>query len=375
MIHSLPCRVRGPRSENRTIARARAAASTARPPSSPPISRVLNGNAAAASAARISRAPGSTAEPGLALCCGDTTGKRLPGEPAGVIGPGSSNSEAAGSAAERRVGRRPAGSVAPRPAPDADVGAGEAGSAADGFAVIVMAAPAAGGAVASLALAVAVRTACIPAAVLPGTAIVASSSSEAPSPIPPAVQVRPLAEGHTVNEGVTSSLPALPLTVTVTPPAAPPAGHTRIASPAFPPGCTPCSAVIARTCRQSWTEGLLPAEVGLGEGLGEREAVVLGEGEGEAEALLLGLAEALLVGLADALLLGVAVALGEGEAGALLLGVADALLVGSGVAVALLTASAAAVVMAVPLARAELPVLAMPALGGESQAASRTTAD
>ena len=132
---------------------------------------------------------------------------------------------------------------------------------------------------------------------------------------------------------------------------------------------------MARTCRQSWTEGLLPAGGGLGEGLAEREAVALGEGEGEAEALLLGLAEALLVGLADALLLGVAVALGEGEAGALLLGVADALLMGSGVAVALLTASAAAVVMAVPLARAELPVLAMPALGGESQAASRTTVD
>jgi hypothetical protein len=130
---------------------------------------------------------------------------------------------------------------------------------------------------------------------------------------------------------------------------------------------------MARTCRQSWTEGLLPAGVGLGEGLAEREAVVLGEGE--AEALLLGLAEALVVGLAGALPLGVAVALGEGEAGALLLGVADALLVGSGVAVALLAASAAAVVMAVPLARADLPVLAMLALAGESQAASRTTAD
>jgi hypothetical protein len=132
---------------------------------------------------------------------------------------------------------------------------------------------------------------------------------------------------------------------------------------------------MARTCRQSWTEGLLPAEVGLGEGLAGREAVVLGEGEGEAEALLLGLAEALLVGLAGALALGVAVALGEGEAGALLPGVADALLVGSGVAVALLAAPAAAVVMAVPLAGAELPVLAVLALAGESQAASRTTVD
>jgi hypothetical protein len=95
--------------------------------------------------------------------------------------------------------------------------------------VIVIAAPAAGGAVASLALAVAVRTASFPAAVLPGTAIVASSSSEDPPPIPPAAQLRPLAEGHTVNEGVRSSLPTFPLMVTVTPPAAPPAGHTQIA--------------------------------------------------------------------------------------------------------------------------------------------------
>jgi hypothetical protein len=132
---------------------------------------------------------------------------------------------------------------------------------------------------------------------------------------------------------------------------------------------------MARTCRQSWAEGLLPAGDGLGDGLAEREAVALGEGEGEAEALLLGLAEALLVGLAGALPLGVAVALGDGEAGALLLGVADALLVGSGVAVALLAASAAAVVISVPLARADLPVLAMLALAGKSQAASRTTAD
>jgi hypothetical protein len=124
---------------------------------------------------------------------------------------------------------------------------------------------------------------------------------------------------------------------------------------------------MARTCRQSWTEGLLPAGGGLGEGLAEREAVALGEGEGEAEALLLG--------LGGALVLGVAVALGEGEAGALLLGVADALLVGSGVAVALLAAPAVSVVMAVALAGAESPRSAILALSGESQAASRTTAD
>jgi hypothetical protein len=127
---------------------------------------------------------------------------------------------------------------------------------------------------------------------------------------------------------------------------------------------------MARTCRQSWAEGLLPAGVGLGEGLAEREAAALGEGEGEGE----GEAGALPVGLADALALGVAVALGGGEAGALLLGVADALLVGSGVALALLAAPAVAVAMTVALAGAEWPVLAMLAAAGESLAASRTTA-
>ena len=59
---SLPCCGRGLRSENRTIAMARAAASTASPTSSPPISRVLNGKVAAASVTRTLRALGSTAE-------------------------------------------------------------------------------------------------------------------------------------------------------------------------------------------------------------------------------------------------------------------------------------------------------------------------
>lgn len=103
------------------------------------------------------------------------------------------------------------------------------GCVADGSAVMVMAAPAAGGVAASLAVAVAVRTACSPAEVRPGTAIVAASSSEVPPPILPAVQVRPVAAGHTVNAGVTFLPPTSPLTVTVTPPAAPPDGHTQIA--------------------------------------------------------------------------------------------------------------------------------------------------
>jgi hypothetical protein len=62
-----------------------------------------------------------------------------------------------------------------------------------------------------------------------GTAIVAWSSSEVPLAIPPTLQVRPLAVGHTVNLGATALLATLPLTVTVTPLAAPPAGQTQIA--------------------------------------------------------------------------------------------------------------------------------------------------
>jgi hypothetical protein len=109
------------------------------------------------------------------------------------------------------------------------VGDGEGECVAFGFAVILMPAPAAGGAAASLDLAVPVRTACWPAAVPLGTAIVAWSSSEVPLAIPPTLQVRPLAVGHTVNLGVTALLATLPVMVTVTPLAAPPAGQTQIA--------------------------------------------------------------------------------------------------------------------------------------------------
>jgi hypothetical protein len=98
-----------------------------------------------------------------------------------------------------------------------------------GFAVILMAASAAGGAVASLALAVAVRVMSLPAAMPLGTAAIAWSSSEAPLAIPPTWQVRPLAVGQTVNLGVTTLLAALLVMVTLTPLAAPPAGHTQIA--------------------------------------------------------------------------------------------------------------------------------------------------
>ena len=109
------------------------------------------------------------------------------------------------------------------------VGDGEDECLDDGFAVILIAASAAGGGVALLALAVAVRLISVPAAVPLGTAAVAWSSSEVPLAIPPTLQLRPLAVGQTVNFGVTSLLAALLLMVTVMPLAAPAAGQTQIA--------------------------------------------------------------------------------------------------------------------------------------------------
>jgi hypothetical protein len=166
-------------------------------------------------------------------------GKRPPGEPADVVGAGSCGSEAPEVTPRGTVGRIPAGSVAPRPEPvgvvpvelEVGVGFGDGDGECfdDGFAVILMAPAAAGGAVAPLALAVAVRVMFLPAAVLLGTAAVAWSSSEVPLAIPPTLQVRPLAVGQTVNLGVTSLLPALLLMVTLTPLAAPPAGQTQMA--------------------------------------------------------------------------------------------------------------------------------------------------
>lgn len=133
------------------------------------------------------------------------------------------------------------------------------------------------------------------------------------------------------------------------------------------------------TFRQSWTEGLVPVGLGLGEGLPEGlpDPVELGEGEAEAvlEGVELGLDEALLLGLDDALLvaLGVVVALlvdlGVLEAFGVLLGVE------------LLVAFAVAVVVAVALAVAEELVLAegdgellgWVVLEDERKTASRTT--
>ncbi len=160
---------------------------------------------------------------------GETVGKRPPGE---LCGLGSTGSVACGSAAPGTVGRMPAGRVAPTPTGVGVVladGVGEADCDAVGLAVMVIAADADGGAVALLDFAVADSVACLPAAVPDGTDTLACSSSELPLAIPPTVQVRPLADGQTVNLGVTDLPATLALTVTLTPLAAPPAGQTQIA--------------------------------------------------------------------------------------------------------------------------------------------------
>ena len=160
-------------------------------------------------------------------------GEEAAGEPADVVGPGSSPSVGSSVVVSGTVGRVPAGRVAPSPESvelEVGVGVGDGDDERfEGLAVILIASSAAGGAVASLALAVAVRVMSAPVAALLGTAAVAWSSSEVPLAIPPTVQVRPLAVGHTVNLGVTFLLAALPLMVTDTPLDAPPADQTQIA--------------------------------------------------------------------------------------------------------------------------------------------------
>lgn len=211
------------------MAMAIAAASTASPTISLPIRRVPNGNVAAASATRTSRALGKVAEYGLglALAAGETVGNSPPGELSGL---GSSGSVPCGSVLPGMVGRIPAGRVAPTPAGVVDgVGVGVGELDADGLAVMVTAPDAGAGAVASLDLPVADSVACLPAVVPDGTFTLACSSSEVPLDMPPTVQVRPLADGQTVNVGVTELLATLPLIVTLTPLAAPPDGQTQIA--------------------------------------------------------------------------------------------------------------------------------------------------
>ena len=156
-------------------------------------------------------------------------GNRPPGELSGL---GSSGSVPWVSVLPGTVGRIPAGRVAPTPGgvvPVVGVGVGVGEDDADGLAVMVTAPDAGGGAEASLDLAVADSVACLPAAVPDGTFTFACSSSELPLAIPPTVQVRPLADGHTENVGVAELLATLPLIVTLIPLAAPPDGQTQIA--------------------------------------------------------------------------------------------------------------------------------------------------
>jgi hypothetical protein len=156
-------------------------------------------------------------------------GNRPPGELSGL---GSSGRVPWASVLPGTVGRIPDGRVAPTPLgmvvmDGLGVGVGEDDAA--GLAVMVTAPDAGAGAVASLDLAVADSVACLPAAVPDGTFTFACSSSELPLLMPPTVQVRPLADGHTVKVGVAELLATLPLIVTLIPLAAPPDGQTQIA--------------------------------------------------------------------------------------------------------------------------------------------------
>ena len=130
----------------------------------------------------------------------------------------------------------PAGNVAPRPLVLSDgtgvvgVGVGDGEAEGLGFEVMLTTPDADGGALASLDLAEAESTTCVPLVAVPfGTATLACSSSELPLATPPTLQVSPLAVGHTLNLGVAPFPAALALTVTLTLLAAPPAGQTQIA--------------------------------------------------------------------------------------------------------------------------------------------------
>ena len=202
------------------------------------------------------------------------------------------------------VGRIPAGRVAPTPVdvvvlPVDGVGVGVGELDADGLAEMVTAPDAGAGAVALLDLAVADSVACLPAAVPDGTFTFACSSSELPLAIPPTAQLRPLADGQTVNVGVAELPATLPLIVTLTALAAPPDGQTQIAYLAESPGCRLDLVEIGCTSRQSCGFALVAVGVGVGVGLADPEPE-LGEGVGVGSDVELALAEAELVGLAAA---------------------------------------------------------------------------
>lgn len=202
----------------------RAAASTARPRTWPPSSRVLSGKESDASVTGAPAAFGWVP----ALGAGVTVGKRPPGS---VVGPGRKGSAAEEAATPLGVkGRMPPGSVAPR-LDDAPADPAAAPDVADAFGAVaeISALTEAGDAVvAEVALALAVRVACWPDLAVFGTATVASSSSACADARVPTVQVAPLADGQTENRGVTAAV-TLPLAVTVMLLAVPPEGQTHIA--------------------------------------------------------------------------------------------------------------------------------------------------
>lgn len=77
--------------------------------------------------------------------------------------------------------------------------------------------------------ALAERVTCLPGFRLLGTVTTALSSLDPFLARFPSVHVVPLAAGQTVNLGATTVLPAWPLTVTLTPVAAPESAQTQIA--------------------------------------------------------------------------------------------------------------------------------------------------
>ena len=320
----MPCCLRGSRSDSRAMAMTSATASTARPRTCPPSSRVLSGRESDVSVTGAPAGFGRAPVPTFGVAAGVTVGKSPPGS----VGDGRKGSAAAEAAIPAGVrGGMPPGSVAPRPdgippdpedaRPDVAVGF------ADAVVEIVALAEAGAAAVAPVAFAVAVRVACWPVLAVFGTVTAASSSSAWPAASVATVQVAPPGGRQTENRGVIAAV-TLALAVTVMLLAVPPDGQTQTAKLAVPPGCT--EVATACTLTHNWTAGELAVGVGVGVGVGDLDGLGVGDGV----VLALGLAE-LAVGLAWA------VALPDGAAaGVLAVAVAvAAVMLGVGVAAAI----------------------------------------
>src|ERR1035438_2439020 len=109
---SLPCCLRGSRSDSRAMAMTSATASTARPRTCPPSSRVLSGRESDVSVTGAPAGFGRAPVPTFGVAAGVTVGKSPPGS----VGDGRKGSAAAEAAIPAGVrGGMPPGSVAPRP--------------------------------------------------------------------------------------------------------------------------------------------------------------------------------------------------------------------------------------------------------------------